>query len=864
MSSDNSSGKFDHLELPQLTAGTAKLTGRGKKSTQTKDNRENFETHSSFLTGKVQHLKEQWEARRASRIPDAPLVPEEIPLLIKIDPAFNIDGLRSAFDFEIVSEQEDGFIIVAAKDVAFTKLIATIDKFASSKYGGGTAASLHDLSDDEDQTSRLRRVLSDDLYAHWSELDDTANYIVDVGIECLGKVSAPKPVERKKEESSRKFGARKQKYDEKLKVAYQEWDNLRIERETLFENFVTGYNGQILSLVDGPSIQELPDSFSARIEISGAGLRDLIINFPFVFEISSPDRFTELGQPLIGPDGQIQSTFTAPNSDSPNVCIIDSGIQEGHPIIDKAVRAGFSHSYVDRNSPRDVADQVKPNGHGTRVAGAVLFPVKIPRDGEHQLSCWLINRRILDQNGFLPDRLYPPPLLSKIVRDVKKLSNSTKLFCHSVATFGPCSTRHMSAWAATIDLLTFDQDILLVQAAGNIDIDSTHPVLRGVRQHLSSGTNYPAFLLQPSSRISNPAQSFSALSVGSVGRDYWSDGTLTSFGQNELSPSAFSRSGLGLWESIKPDVVECGGDYVASSNGGTITYSRDVCPELIRATNTSPAGPLFQSDAVGTSFAAPKVAAIAVELQRRLSGEPALLYRALIALSARWPKWAQDQINSAGVDALRMIGYGVPDLERATTNTPYKVTLYSTGDRKIKAREVHVFQVPIPQEIRSQANEQDILVEVSLSFAARPRRTRRTIRGYLGVWLDWKTSNCNESAKSFAKRVCKEAASDEIDGDGDEGLPWILGLRNDSGTIEGVRRNRGTLQKDWAIVKAHQLPESFCIAVVGHPGWDSDPEAFARYALAVSFEAVNQDLLIYEHIKVAVDNIQVPVSVKVT
>jgi hypothetical protein len=64
-------------------------------------------------------------------------------------------------------------------------------------------------------------------------------------------------------------------------------------------------------------------------------------------------------------------------------------------------------------------------------------------------------------------------------------------------------------------------------------------------------------------------------------------------------------------------------------------------------------------------------------------------------------------------------------------------------------------------------------------------------------------------------------------------------------------------------VKAHQLPESFCIAVIGHRGWDIDPNAFCRYALAVGFEAINRDLKIYEHIKVAVDNLQVPVEVSV-
>lgn len=858
MSSDNSKGKFDHLLLPKRLAGTAKLTGRSKGHDQTKANKESYKLHSGYLNGKVQRIKEQWETRRGNRVESAPSLPEEVPLLIKIDPSFDLDRLRSSFDFEIVSEQEDGFIIVAAKDFAFTKLLSTIQNFAGSKHGGGAAASLHDLSDEEDQSNRLRRILSDDLYLHWSELDDSATYTVDVAIECLGKVKAPAAVEREEGESAKKFHTRQQKYNEKLKVAYQQWDTLRMERETLFENFVSGYEGKIFSLVDGASIQELPDSFSARIEMRGIGLRDLIINFPFVFEISSPEPFPEPEAPLQGPDGKISSSFTAPDATAPKVCIIDSGIQEEHPIIKNGILTTFSKSYIDNNSPSDVADQVLPSGHGTRVAGAVLFPSLVPRTEVHQLSCWLINQRILNEKNYIPNHLYPPTLLSQIIKLLKSKAEGVKVFCHSINSI-PYSTRHMSAWAAAIDLLSFEHDILLVQSAGNLDLDSSHPVRRGIKQHLSSGTEYPAYLLQASSRIANPAQSFAALTVGSVSRDLWTDGILSTFGQNQHALSPFSRTGFGLWECIKPDVVEFGGDLVRNQDASVVAVHKETSPELLRAVNKP--GPLFDSDAVGTSFAAPKVAAIAVELQRKYANEPALLFRALIALSARWPKWAQDQIQTSGNEAIRMIGYGVPDIERASVNSPHKVTLHTSGEQRIKAREVQVFQVPVPQEIRSQANEQDILVEVSLSYASRPRRTRRTARGYLGVWLDWKTSNCNESASSFTRRVCKDVESQ--DKDGDEGFPWTLNLRDDFGTIQGVRRNRGTLQKDWAVVKAHQLPEMFCIAVIGHPGWDSDPEAFAKYALAVSFEAINKDLLIYEQIKVAVDNLEVQVGVPV-
>ena len=66
----------------------------------------------------------------------------------------------------------------------------------------------------------------------------------------------------------------------------------------------------------------------------------------------------------------------------------------------------------------------------------------------------------------------------------------------------------------------------------------------------------------------------------------------------------------------------------------------------------------------------------------------------------------------------------------------------------------------------------------------------------------------------------------------------------------------GTVQKDWAIVKSNALPESFCIAVVGHQGWNPDPDSTARYALAVSFEIVNKEIPIYEPLHTAVIELQ--------
>jgi hypothetical protein len=167
--------------------------------------------------------------------------------------------------------------------------------------------------------------------------------------------------------------------------------------------------------------------------------------------------------------------------------------------------------------------------------------------------------------------------------------------------------------------------------------------------------------------------------------------------------------------------------------------------------------------------------------------------------------------------------------------------------------------VPIPAAMRRPGTEYDVLIEVTLSYAAQPRRTRRNLRRYLSTWLDWKSSKLGEPMERFRIRAMKEQEDEEGLAHGIP-LPWMLDANPNWGTVRGVKRSAGTVQKDWAVVKSNQLPEDFCIAVVGHRGWSHDPDSSARYALAVSFEMVGREVPIYEDVRVAVDRLHAEIE----
>jgi hypothetical protein len=353
--------------------------------------------------------------------------------------------------------------------------------------------------------------------------------------------------------------------------------------------------------------------------------------------------------------------------------------------------------------------------------------------------------------------------------------------------------------------------------------------------------SYPQYYSEKPARLSNPAQSLQAITVGSISHSDFEDEDYVAIGKSG-EVSSFSRIGPGIWDSIKPDVVEYGGTHIINKSDNTLTTNEDVCTDLIR---TSPPGPAHARDGIGTSFAAPKVAHIAAAIQKVLPDAPALLYRALIAQSARLPKDISRMTTEQKQMLMRQMGYGLPDEERATHNNNYRATLVTDGSVEIGAGEAHIYPIRIPEVLRSIGEDYDILVEITLSYSAKPRRTRRRINNYMSTWLDWVCSRIGEAEEVFKERVFETDKSIRDDG----AFKWAIREQDNWGDFKGFNRKSQTLQKDWCVVKSSQLNDAFCVAVRGHKGWGGLFKA--KYALAVSFEAIDQNIEIYEQIRIA-------------
>jgi len=840
---------FPHLQLANRGTFTPKFPGGPRENAEVEEAKANPAAHSARLLREFDGMRQQDTELYAQRVAaDLPLIPAERGFLIRLPEGGDMDALAHALGVELVAETDEGIMLVSSTDLEYSKIYQVLEKFGASKGNMVTGSSLLDVYTQRDDPRKLGAILSDEI--EWPLADDKI-YTFDLAIQTAPSTRTIEwpTIKRRQSETDEEFRVRKERERQAAHYrALDEWQEKAEERVRQLQPILTHYGGEDLSGivtqhgVEMESGMVFPDSVQIRVRMSGAGFKDIILNFPHLFEISLPPDLQHItpGSTEDGPS--IEPDILPPSEDAPVVCVIDSGIQEEHRWLRPAIDSSTSRCFLPGSDPNNVADYVCPQGHGTRVAGAVLYPTEIPKEGTVTPVCWIQNARVLDRDKWLPVNLPPEVYLQKVVEHFHAEPRFTKIFNHSINSRFPCPRRRMTSWAAKIDELSHEHDVLFIVSAGNQDRlgngDLANP---GLASHLTAGRIPPAHQLEDSMRVANPAQSLHALTVGSVSAEVYNDGDRRSFANERFQPSGFSRTGFGQpWSVIKPDVVEVGGDLVYSKHSFIVGYHSAVSAELLNSTFQG--CPAFSKDQAGTSFAAPKVAHIAAHLQSLFPGASPLLYRALIAQSARWPEWTEN-VPAKG-DVLRLIGYGLPSLERATSNSPTRVTLITPDAQTIFCKQFHIYTIRIPQEIRNAALEARIRIDVTLAYTAMPRRTRARRTGYLETWLDWEASRPGESAQRFLTRMQHGGK-----GQGDN-FRWMISSRSDWGEAKGTARHNGTLQKDWAVMNSYELPSEFSIAVRAHPGWNHREEAgAARYCLAVSFEALDLELPVYSSIR---------------
>ena len=603
------------------------------------------------------------------------------------------------------------------------------------------------------------------------------------------------------------------------------WDlgrrDLRIRKIEEITAYVAARNGEELDRYVGPSITLL------RIRCDGA-LVQTLLTIDEIAEIdapSTPDLSTgaimDMALGDLPPVGDVAE-------DAPLIGIIDSGVND-HPLIEDILAGAIGVP--------DSLGTADDYGHGTRVAGVAVFG-----DLRGQLAAGSLDRgarlcsaKVVDGTGAFPDRRLTPNQMREAITRLNQdfgcrifviaLGDRRKIY--DGGKVGP--------WAATLDELVAELDVVIIVSAGNRDaIRSGNRAEQGV-------TDYPHYLMEASNRLCEPAGAMNVVTVGSIAHG---DGLGTDLTQNVgvraitqmHEPSPFSRVGPGLRGAIKPDFVDVGGTLVYDPFVAGLRAGHDVPEAGIVTLHFKPIDQLFTTCS-GTSFAAPLVAYKASQVLAAFPGSSANLIRALLATGASLPPAAHARLDLLGAEAQRAIcGHGHVDLERAAYSDDARVALYAEDE--LETDHFAVYQVPIPEDFQSERGRRTI--RVTLAYDPPVRHTRRDYAGNTMAFRLIRGCDPELIFEHFRRRVVAEEGH----------FPEMETKYNCKLEPTSTLRERSSLQTATAtfLRDISRYGDNYYLVVRCAGGWAS--ESRPRQAFAVVVEIAHEaEVQLYERLR---------------
>ncbi|MBK9442174.1 MAG: S8 family peptidase [Comamonadaceae bacterium] len=281
----------------------------------------------------------------------------------------------------------------------------------------------------------------------------------------------------------------------------------------------------------------------------------------------------------------------------PTVAVFDTGTAPGHTTLQ-----GWIASRELFVLPPDTNFE-----HGSNVASLIV--------GGGQMNPTFPNYPCLvhDVVGLKSSNSLVSDLMLDLEEAVRNKPN-VKVWNLSLGTYGPCHLQEFSEFAQKLDELSDRHNVLFVVAAGNYLHDPRRV--------------WPVELAGGDDRISSPADSVRALTVGSIAH---ADAQDTVVQTND--PAPYSRRGMGPVFTPKPDIVHFGGNVHHSGDPAQPWQAGTTSTAVLTANNQLAFG-------YGTSYAAPLAAAMAAHTWAAMEGNAALppsphLVKALMIHSAQ-------------------------------------------------------------------------------------------------------------------------------------------------------------------------------------------------------------------------------------
>ncbi len=416
------------------------------------------------------------------------------------------------------------------------------------------------------------------------------------------------------------------------------------------------------------------------------------------------------------------SGISAPAPGASRICVLDSGVNSNHPLLQPAF--GEAESYIEGQGPEDDV------GHGTAVAGIILYGnlEECLAANSWLPEVWLYSGKVMmkapDADGMAVfDTQTIEQTLEKAVSYFTE-ERGCRIFNVSLGNeYAPYTGRHIQGMAYTLDRLARQYNILFVVSAGNFGGTETLP-----RSDWRS--EYPEYLLADESRIIDPAPALNVLTVGALA-NHTATANEQRHGErevNELSPamedqpSPFTRHGPSLRGAFKPDLMAHGGN-LASPMRRQGEQWRKINQRLgVLTLNHHFLGATLFKDISGTSFAAPYISHLAGRLLNFYPNASANLLRAMLVNHADVPDACRAPFPDELYNRIRDVtGYGKVNVDTLFRSTDYEAVLLA--EDSILNDSHQFYELPLPDSfLRSSRAARQL--RVTLAYCPPVRTTR--------------------------------------------------------------------------------------------------------------------------------------------
>ena len=459
------------------------------------------------------------------------------------------------------------------------------------------------------------------------------------------------------------------------------------------------------------------------------------------------------------------ANLTPPHNESPSICIIDTGLNEGHPLLFPATKKAHTYEPVWGTDDRD--------GHGTSMGGLALYGDLTERLAEttsFSHTHWLESVKIIPNTGYAHEKkLYGAITQESIARVEIEDAECQRIFCMAVSAKGDRDRGRPSSWSAAIDAVTSgytdEQQRLVVLSAGN-----TAQSLR----HLYPNSNM-------TDEVHDPAQAWNALTVGGYTEKSWIDPATYPDWEpiaktGDLSPASCTSMNWQKTWPIKPDIVMEAGNMALNPENGQADYIDDALQLLSTGYN-----PLMSKQLVtfgDTSASAALAANLAAKLQSKYPEYWPETIRALMINSAEWTRAMRNRFSPLNTkdkyrQLLRYCGYGTPNERALFWSAKNELTLvaqdtlqpYFKESGTVKTRDINLHALPWPSDVlQNLPPDTQVEMRVTLSYFIEPNPGSRGWTNkfrYASHGLRFDVRRSLESQQTFEQRINQQARDEE-------------------------------------------------------------------------------------------------------